>query len=473
MSEVKVNKISPRTNCGTTTLGDSGDTFNIPCGSKINVASGGNITVASGATITNNGTQTGFGRTGTVNWNTTVQTSTITVADGSGYFVNTTGGAITANLPAGSAGSICAFKDYAGTFDDNKLTISPNGSEKINGIAADYEATTETLSITLTYVDSTKGWMVIHDSTEDVTGGEYITATGGTISTVCTNYKVHVFTGPGTFCVSAGGGPKGKVDYLVLAGGGSGGWKFHGEGGGAGGYRESKCSTVSGCWTASPLASSTSLPLSPGPYAVAVGAGGANSTSGSCGGSNNGVNSSFSSITSAGGGGGGSQAASCGPETPGNDGGSGGGGANTPICTTMGSGNVPPVSPPQGNNGGKYYSAGPSYGSGSGGGAGGVGANGSGPTGGVGGPGATSSITGSPVARGGGGGGASYNGGSGGAGGSGGGGTGTSGGSSNGTTGTVNLGGGGGGGERAPTGNPSSDGWGGGSGTVIIRYRFQ
>ena len=30
MSEIKVNKISPRTNCGTTTLGDSGDTFTIP-----------------------------------------------------------------------------------------------------------------------------------------------------------------------------------------------------------------------------------------------------------------------------------------------------------------------------------------------------------------------------------------------------------------------------------------------------------
>ena len=51
MSEIKVNKISPRTACGTTTLGDSGDTFTIPAG----------------VTITNNGTQTGFGRTGTVN----------------------------------------------------------------------------------------------------------------------------------------------------------------------------------------------------------------------------------------------------------------------------------------------------------------------------------------------------------------------------------------------------------------------
>ena len=30
MSEIKVNKISPRTACGTTTLGDSGDTFTIP-----------------------------------------------------------------------------------------------------------------------------------------------------------------------------------------------------------------------------------------------------------------------------------------------------------------------------------------------------------------------------------------------------------------------------------------------------------
>ena len=35
MSEIKVNKISPRTACGTTTLGDSGDTFTIPSGVTI------------------------------------------------------------------------------------------------------------------------------------------------------------------------------------------------------------------------------------------------------------------------------------------------------------------------------------------------------------------------------------------------------------------------------------------------------
>ena len=35
MSEVKVNKISPRTNCGTVQLGDSGDTITIPAGATI------------------------------------------------------------------------------------------------------------------------------------------------------------------------------------------------------------------------------------------------------------------------------------------------------------------------------------------------------------------------------------------------------------------------------------------------------
>ena len=448
-STIKVDNVQnqPGTNiinkCSTTiTLGQSGDT----------------ISLASGAS------QSGFGKTGTVDWITTVQTGTITVADGKGYFVNTTSGAITANLPAGSAGSICAFKDYAGTFQTNKLTISPNGSEKINNVAADYEATTRALSLTLVYVDGTRGWMDVHDSTEMATGGEYIAATGGTISTVCTNYKVHTFTGPGTFCVSAGGGPLGKADYLVLAGGGSGGYKYHSGGGGAGGYRESKCSTVSGCWTASPIASSTSLEISPGPYSIVVGGGGACVTCGTPG-KNPGNNSSFSTITSAGGGGGGTLA---GAPAVADDGGSGGGGGSTPVSTTFGDGNVPPVTPAQGTNGGQYINSG-NYGGGGGGGAGCVGANASGPTGGHGGAGVTSNITASPVARGGGGGGATYNGGTGGTGGSGGGGNGTSGTSSNGTPGTANLGGGGGGGERSPT----DTGWGGGSGVVIIRYRFQ
>ncbi len=74
MSEIKVNKISPRTACGTTTLGDSGDTITIPAG----------------VTITNSGTAAGFGATGAASWDTTVKTSGFTAVSGVGYFVNTT-----------------------------------------------------------------------------------------------------------------------------------------------------------------------------------------------------------------------------------------------------------------------------------------------------------------------------------------------------------------------------------------------
>ena len=51
MSEVKVNKISPRSGTGVQ-LGDSGDKFTVPSGS--------NITIDSGASIVNDGTATGF-----------------------------------------------------------------------------------------------------------------------------------------------------------------------------------------------------------------------------------------------------------------------------------------------------------------------------------------------------------------------------------------------------------------------------
>ena len=58
-----------------------------------------------------------------------IKTGTVT---GKGYFVNTTGGAVTVNLPAGNAGGIVGFKDYAGTWDTNAmLQLNPNGSDKI------------------------------------------------------------------------------------------------------------------------------------------------------------------------------------------------------------------------------------------------------------------------------------------------------------------------------------------------------
>ena len=132
MSEVKVNKISPRS--GTeVTLGDSGDTFTIP----------------SGATINNQGTAVNFGATGSASWVTTVKTSTFTAVAGEGYFVNTTSGAINVTLPAGSAGDVVAIKDYAGTFDSNTCTLARNGS-KIGGKTIDATLTIEGIAVTLT-----------------------------------------------------------------------------------------------------------------------------------------------------------------------------------------------------------------------------------------------------------------------------------------------------------------------------------
>ena len=109
----------------------------------------------------------------------------------------------------------------------------------------------------------------------------FIEATGGTIVTNG-DFKSHIFTGPGTFCVSNEGNACGSnlVDYMIVAAGGGGAGEDEGGGGGAGGYRESHCATTSGPYTASPLAapnspSTGSLSISPGPYSIVIGAGGA------------------------------------------------------------------------------------------------------------------------------------------------------------------------------------------------------
>ena len=112
---------------------------------------------------------------------------------------------------------------------------------------------------------------------------------------VNTNYKVHTFTGPGTFTVSCAGNALGSntVDYMVVAGGGGGArGASHGGGGGAGGYRESP-GTASGCYAVSPLgaAPAVALPVPAVPYPITVGAGGA--TQPSVGQGNDGNDSSF------------------------------------------------------------------------------------------------------------------------------------------------------------------------------------
>ena len=53
------------------------------------------------------------GRAGTVDWDTSIHTGTVTAESGKGYFVNSSGAEWTVNLPAAAVGSIVAVSDYA------------------------------------------------------------------------------------------------------------------------------------------------------------------------------------------------------------------------------------------------------------------------------------------------------------------------------------------------------------------------
>ena len=142
------------------------------------------------------------GRTGTVDWITTPKVtgdSPVTGVTAKGYFLNTTAGTITINLPAGAAGSIVSMTDYAATWQTNNVTVAANGSEKIGGIAQDATLDTKGQSVTFVYVDSTQGWLNTMDSTSNVRGAPpFIVATGGTPCAGETrgDYKYHTFTGP-------------------------------------------------------------------------------------------------------------------------------------------------------------------------------------------------------------------------------------------------------------------------------------
>ena len=404
MSKIEVNTVDVQ--CGSTlTLGSSGKTVTLACGAS----------------------QTGFGRTGTVSWCTTVKTSPLTATSGKGYFVNTCGGVVTVTLPTSpSAGDIVSINDFKRTFATNKVTVGRGGS-KIGGTAACATLSSNGQSVTFVYSGSCQGWTNIQNQTSAVVGFD--------------NYN---------------------IQYLVVAGGASGGTGDIAGGGGAGGYRfvPGKSFSV----------------LQGTPITVTVGGGGAQRCrSGTCQG-NPGSNSVFSTITSAGGGGGGAGAGYPQPTSAGLAGGSGGGAGYR--CATGGAGNTPSVPVSQGNAGGASGGT-PDWFMGGGGGHAAAGTDGAPTSGGCGGAGTPSALDLGPLGPSygtpgpapgryfaGGGGGGRDTAGCAGAGGAGGGGKG----SSNNTpsvAGTTNTGGGGGGGEGS---NPTGHGAAGGSGFVAIRY---
>jgi hypothetical protein len=192
MSEIKVNKISPRSGTDIT-LGDSGDNFIIP----------------SGATLTNNGTASGFA---SIAWQSSIVTgSTLTAVAGNGYWIDTTLNACTVTLPgSASVGDQIIFVDYARTWGTNAITIDQNSLNFQGYSSPNPEYNTSGQSVSIVYSGATQGWIPTVD--DDVT------------NEVPQSYS---------------------IDFLVVAGGGSGGGN-NGGGAGAGGYRTSTQSITAG-----------------------------------------------------------------------------------------------------------------------------------------------------------------------------------------------------------------------------------
>lgn len=364
--------------------------------------------------------------------------SDFTAVAGKGYFVDTTSGVVTVNLPtSASLGDEIIFIDYADQWSTNSMFLHAPPLNYQSFADSDIEISTDNYrTVHIIYSGATQGWLP-----RKYAGGEQsenpVSADGpisGGYTYTVDGYRYYKFTSSATFVVTqtvtaqaimvGGGGGGGRDDYSGGRGAG---------GGGAGGMVDAQ--TLS-------LVSGNNL-------TIVIGAGGTNAgTSGAPG--TNGGNTTVTGLTNAiGGGGGGSHNASTNLDNA-SSGGSGGGGTNGR------SGGVGTAG--QGNQGSAGSQALFQYGGGGGGGKGAASTNN------VGGAGsntysvwatATSSGDNGYYAGGGAGGGGNnlsgVNGSNGG------------GGSSNNGPGTVNTGGGGGGNRNSTLGA-------GGSGIVIIRH---
>jgi len=153
VSEVKVNKISPRSGTDVT-LGDASDTFTIPASATLDV--NGTIDVT-GATVT--------GLNAGTSWQS-VQTTGFTAVAGKGYPCNTTGGTFIVTLPASaSVGDTIELVDYAGTFNSRPLTLDPQ-SLNLKGSTDDLSLKRLREGVRLVYMDATQGWLVATSNAE-------------------------------------------------------------------------------------------------------------------------------------------------------------------------------------------------------------------------------------------------------------------------------------------------------------------
>ena len=264
-------------------------------------------------------------------WQSPAKTSSFAAAIGSGYYLNTTTGAITVTLPSSpTIGDSIGMIDYAGTAASNNIILT--SSNNIQGSSDDKIVNYTRGALRITYADTTQGWVAsaaANDGTSALNPSPLL------------------------------------VDFLVVAGGGGSGSNFAG-GSGAGGLRTSFGNETGGSVTPAETALTFSKATA---YTITVGDGGTGAPNGTSQIGDNGDPSSISGsditdITTVGGGRG---AFSGSASQGGSTGGSGGGWASV-----SGSGYAGTVG--QGKAGGNN-TTGTNCGTGGGGGSTGVGVN--------------------------------------------------------------------------------------------------
>lgn len=143
---------------------------------------------------------------GGIDWSSSIQTSDFTAVAEKGYFVDTSGGAVTVTLPSSpSQGDKVVITDYKGSATStNKIVLGRNGSN-IRGSATDYNIISANVSVQVVYSNATEGWVVTASSSDNAGGGfaRFI-----------------------------------SVGMVLIAGGGGGAGRYYGGGGGAGGMLE-------------------------------------------------------------------------------------------------------------------------------------------------------------------------------------------------------------------------------------------
>jgi len=97
---------------------------------------------------------------GGTSWQAVITADPATATAGEGYFCDTSGGAFNVTLAAGTLGDEVSIIDYAATFDTNNLTVIPDGSEKIQGTAANLTVSVERAAFTLVYSGTAQGWLL-------------------------------------------------------------------------------------------------------------------------------------------------------------------------------------------------------------------------------------------------------------------------------------------------------------------------